>query len=290
MRLSQVICRICIGCMCLLLITSCQNRTEKDANTVLVFAAASLRDVMQEIAHAYQQQTGQTVIFNFAGSNVLAQQIAASSKADVFLSANTQWINYLVDKNRIDTISKRQFLSNKLVFIAHKDNKFKLSSPEMLMDLPFRYLSVGDPQAVPAGRYAKAYLRTVNFNQKNLWQSLTNRILPASNVKSATAVVEAMPDIIGIVYKTDALASAKVRILYEPVTDERLSIQYVGARINKLEFQGSTNQAKGLPQYHPKAIDFLNYLSRTDSKLIFQKHGFITPPNRKTEIARGPIN
>lgn len=203
-----------ISCFCLSLITGCQQKSELASDSILVFAAASLRDVMEEIADVYHQQTGIAVIFNFAGSNVLARQIAASPKADIFLSANTQWMDYLAKEKRIDTATQRPFLSNNLVFIAHRDSPFELSTPEELIDLPFRFLSMGDPQAVPAGRYAKAYLSSVAHNQKNLWDSLTGQVLPAADVKAATAMVETMPDIIGVVYKTDALASSNIRILY----------------------------------------------------------------------------
>ena len=272
--------RLFIACFCLSLITGCQQKPEPTSESLLVFAAASLRDVMEEIADVYQQQTGTTVIFNFAGSNVLARQIAASPKADIFLSANTQWMDYLKKENRINTATQRSFLSNNLVFIAHRDSPFELSTPQDLMDLPFRFLSMGDPQAVPAGRYAKDYLSSIAYNQMNLWVNLTDQVLPAADVKAATAMVETMPDIIGLVYKTDALASSNIRILYEPQSDSLLQIQYIGATINKLLSSKSSD-------LNLKAIDFLNFLSQAESTAIFQNHGFLTLKNLHIAETRG---
>jgi len=268
-----------ICCFCLTLLTACQQKTEPAPDTILVFAAASLRDVMQDIAEIFHQQTGIAVTFNFAGSNVLARQIAAAPKADVFLSANTHWMDYLAKDDRVDVATQRPFLSNNLVFIAHKDSELELITPQQLLDLPFRFLSIGNPQAVPAGHYAKAYLSSVPHNQQNLWHSLSHRILPASDVKAATAMVEAMPDIIGMVYKTDALASSNVRILYEPQSDGLMEIQYIGAKINKLSSSESTHSYR-------HAISFLDFLSQAESTAIFHKHGFLTLTNLHTAEVR----
>ncbi len=269
-----------ICCFCLMLLTACLQKNEPTPDTILVFAAASLRDVMQEIAETYQLQTGIRVTFNFAGSNVLARQIAAAPKADIFLSANTHWMDFLAKEDRIDVATQRPFLSNRLVFIVHKDSNLELTTAQKLMDLPFRFLSIGDPQAVPAGHYAKVYLSSVPHNQQNLWRSLSHRVLPASDVKAATAMVETMPDIIGMVYKTDALASSNVRILYEPSSDGLMEIQYVGAKVKQLSPSKSSNSNNYI-------LNFLDFLSQAESTTIFQQHGFQPLANLQTADIRG---
>jgi len=261
---------VIIVCYCLIL-TGCQQSDEQATSSILVFSAASLRDVMQDIAIIYEQQTGISVNYNFAGSNVLARQISASPKADVFLSANTQWMDYLANENLLEANTRHVFLSNSLVFIAHQDTTFTLTATENILEIPFRYLSIGDPRAVPAGRYVKDYLATITVNQQSLWSQLSDKVLPAPDVKAATVAVENIPDIIGIVYKTDALASSKVQILYEPDIHDIPTIEYVAASIKK----SNNASSKGKP-----FVDFLLQKSIAD---VFHQHGFIpVDPRIKT--------
>lgn len=266
-----------------IVLTACQP-PQHEPSSILVFSAASLRDAMEEIGANFQRQTGVTVLFNFGGSNMLARQIELSRKADVFLSANRLWVNYLADKQLLVDSTTQPFLSNRLVFIANADSQYELASAQGLLNLSFRFFSIGDPAAVPAGSYAKAYLSSVSAVQsaqhnqssrQSVWHSLDNKILPAPDVRAATAAVAAMPDIIGMVYKTDALASSGVRILFEPLVDEAPQVRYFAALINRrLGLKEKTNESSndGPSQ---AAERFLDFLSEADSRLIFRKHGFI---------------
>ena len=266
-----------------IILTGCQPQ-QANPTSILVFAAASLRDAMEETGANFQRQTGITVQFNFGGSNMLARQIEFSRKADIFLSANLLWADYLADKELLVENTRQPFLSNSLVFIANSNSQYELASAQDIMNLSFRFFSIGDPKAVPAGSYAKAYLssvlavQTAPLDQSNLqsvWRSLENKILPAPDVRAATAAVAAMPDVIGMVYKTDALASSNVRILFEPLIDEAPEVQYFAALINRhlgLEQEPDESNNNGVSQ---SAVEFLSFLSEPQSKLIFRKHGFI---------------
>lgn len=266
-----------------IILTACQPQ-QANPTSILVFAAASLRDAMEETAAHFQRQTGVTVEFNFGGSNMLARQIELSRKADIFLSANLSWVDYLADKQLLVNNTRQPFLSNSLVFIANSNSQYELASAQDIMNLSFRFFSIGDPKAVPAGSYAKTYLssmlavQSAQSNQsspQNLWHSLQNKILPAPDVRAATAAVAAMPDVIGMVYKTDALASSKVRILFEPSVDEAPEVQYFAALINRRLVLEQESDESSNDRASQTASEFLNFLSEPQSILIFRKHGFI---------------
>jgi len=278
-----------------LVIAGCGEVKNKD-EAILVFAAASLRDVMKEIGTNYEQSTGDSIVFNFAGSNVLAQQIEASAQADIYLSANVQWMDYLMDKGLVAPRSKKVFLSNSLVFIANKRSQLVLNAPQDLSSLSFRFLSLGNPESVPAGRYAKEYLSSYPLDaaqasvqplneplkkNKTLWSSVENKILPAPNVKAATSMVESMPDILGIVYKTDALASDKVKILFEVQSHENNyspRVQYLAARVKKsFSEKDKSDDVKHMRELHAaKMNSFLKYLLEEEAREVFKAHGFNT--------------
>lgn len=242
---------------------------------ILVFASASLRNVMQEIAVNYKRKTDISINFNFAGSNVLAKQIEASTQADIYLSANVQWVKYLSDRNLIENSTRRVFLSNNLVIIANKNSSWTLSEPSQLGNLPFKYLSLGDPNAVPAGNYAKQYLNSIESNSsgqnETVWASVKDRILPAPDVRVAASAVEDIEGIIGIVYKTDAIASSKLKILheirYEP-SSQLEHVKYVAAAVKK-----NTGNSNEFPN-STDVQEFLDYLMEEEAQAVFKVHGF----------------
>ncbi len=179
------------------------------AGEVMVFAAASLSDSLREIAADYRKATGETVRFNFAASNILAQQIRAGAPADVFFSADEAKMDALADAGLIAMETRRNLLGNSLVVIT-PEKGLSITTPEELTQPGVEYFSLGDPRAVPAGLYAKAWLE-----KRGLWAALQGRIVPAENVRAAMAVVESGNAGAGIVYKTDAALSKKVRIAFE---------------------------------------------------------------------------
>lgn len=212
-----------------------------------VFAAASLRDALTEVAVAYEKRTGVDVAFNFAGSNTLAQQIVASGAGDVFVSADERWMDEVERAGRLIAGTRRVVLANRLAVIARHDSTVVISRPEDLATASFRALSMGDPDAVPAGRYAKAALNGA------VWDAVAARVVPAPDVRAALALVESDPAIVGIVYRTDARTSSKVRVLAE-LPGEAV---YPAAAIR----EG--------PGRH-----FVEYLSSPEARAIFERHGF----------------
>ena len=216
---------------------------------VMVFAAASLRDVLTEVAAGWEGE----VRFNFAGSNVLAMQVESAGAADVFISADQQWMDRLERSGRLVQASRRDLLGNQLAVVLHPRAEGVVAAPEALLDARFRHLSIGDPEAVPAGRYARSWLREVG-----LWDQLSSKLAPASNVRAALRLVEADPAVVGVVYATDAAASERVQVLM-PVVDGP-EIRYPAARIAR-------SQSCPAPQA------FLEHLEASDA--IFAAHGFV---------------
>ena len=238
---------------------SCSPGAPQDGR-VAVFAAASLRNALQDLAGVFEQRTGVGAAFNFAGSNVLARQIAAAPAADVFLSADEAWMDHVEQARRIVPGTRRTFLSNRLVVIAHRHSPIRLESPLQLGELDFRFLSLGDPEAVPAGRYARQYLQGIPGGGR-LWERLREKVAPSPDVRAALALVEADPEILGIVYRSDVVSSQAVRVLYQVPPQEGPSIRYSGAVV-----KGGGNPEAGRR--------FLEFLAGQEAALVFEGYGF----------------
>jgi len=184
------------------------------AAELTVFAAASLTDSLKQIGAEYEKATGDKVRFNFAASNVLAQQIQAGAPADIFFSADEAKMDSLDKAGLISSETRKNLLGNTLVIIT-AENGLTLSKPEDLAKPEIKHLSLGDPKAVPAGVYAKEWLEKIG-----LWKSIETKVVPAENVRAAMAVVESGNAEAGIVYKTDAAISKKVTVALEvPAAD-----------------------------------------------------------------------
>jgi molybdate transport system substrate-binding protein len=244
------------------LLAGCSPGPAESPQQITVFAAASLRDVLQDIGGRFKAATGTQPVFNFSASNLLAQQIEAAPGADVFLSADEKWMDELEAKGRLQPGSRRRFLSNRLVVVAKRDSPFVLSEPGGLADLPFEHLSLADPAAVPAGRYAKGFLEKVRSGDSTLWERVADRVLPALDVRAALAVVEADPRMVGIVYRTDAAASRRVKVLLEIPPDLTPPIHYAAAAV-----AGSRHRSA--------AQSFLDFLAGPEAVATFEKAGFL---------------
>lgn len=162
----------------LLLLASCASEPE-----IHVFAAASLTDALTEIGAAYERETGQRVVFNFAGSQVLARQIESGAPADLFLSADER------SMDRVKAIERVSALSNRLVLVG-------AATPQELVG---KRVALGDPATVPAGVYARRYLTSIG-----LWERIAPNVIPAENVRAALATVRSGNADAAIVYRTDA--------------------------------------------------------------------------------------
>ncbi len=238
--------------------------SDSSANPLVVFAAASLRDVATDLGADFEAADKTEVVFNFAGSNTLAQQIKAAPKADIFLSADQEWVEFLDQNERTVDGSRRDFLGNRFVLIAHRDATFEIDSPLDLATARFRFLALADPVAVPAGRYARASLERLPWNDSNLWEVVSDRVAPARDVRAALALVETDPEILGIVYQTDTTTSDKIRVLVELPEVPTAPIVYCATQIT----DGRNPEA---------AHRFLNYLMSPSAGAIAEQHGFTVP-------------
>ena len=190
----------------LLFITSTANAEDK----ITVFAAASLTNALTDIGAQYQKDKSVKIVHSFAASSTLAKQIENGAPADIFMSADTKWMNYLQDKKLIKTASRIGFIGNKLVLIAPKGRNFNVKF-DKTFDFAKAFegrLCTGDIESVPAGIYAKEALTYLNW-----WDSVKTRIVGAQDVRGALAFVERGECAAGIVYETDAKVSSKVEIV-----------------------------------------------------------------------------
>ncbi len=247
-----------------ILLAACGGTNAPDRPALVVFAAASLRDVAAEIGREFERRQPVEVVFNFAGSNTLAQQIDAAPHADVFLSADERWVDFLDRAGRTLPGTRRDFLSNRLVLIAHHDATVAVRQPSDLAAAGYRFLAVADPAAVPAGRYAKAALEREGAD---LWTAVADRLAPTLDVRAALALVESDPEILGIVYRTDARTSQRVRVVHEFQPADGTPITYCATRV-----AGGGNPGLGRL--------FLDFLASPESRTIAEGYGFEIPGGR----------
>jgi molybdate transport system substrate-binding protein len=228
------------------------------AADITVFAAASLTDALQEIGKSYQVESGHSVAFSFAASSVLARQIEASGGADMFLSADSDWMNELDKHNLIARDTRRDLLGNRLVLIAPSGRPIALRiAPhfDLYGALGGGRLAIASPDSVPAGKYARAALTTLG-----VWDSIADHLAPAENVRVTLAYVARGDTPLGIVYTTDALSEPRVRIVGTFPDNSHPPIVYPVAL---------TKEAR------PLARDFLRFLNGAHAQAVFQKDGFI---------------
>jgi molybdate transport system substrate-binding protein len=225
---------------------------------VLVFAAASLKDALDDISAQYQKETGKHVDISLAASPTLAKQIENGAPADIFISADLDWMDYLAKHNLIQPGTRRNLLGNKLVLIAPKDAaapvKIQAGFPLARL-LAGGKLAMADTAAVPAGKYGKAALEKLG-----VWASVAGQIAQAENVRAALALVARKEAPLGIVYQTDAAAEPNVKVVGVFPEDTHPPIIYPIALT-----AGST---------HRDAAAFLTYLESPKSRPLFEKQGF----------------
>jgi molybdate transport system substrate-binding protein len=225
---------------------------------VTVFAAASLSDALGEVAKAYQAKTGTLPALSFAASSTLARQIEASRGADIFLSADADWMDYLDSRGLIAHATRKNLLGNKLVLIAPASATVSLAiAPhfDLLGALKGGRLSIADPDTVPAGKYARTALSTLG-----VWSGVVDHTVNAENVRVALSYVARGEAPLGIVYATDAYGEKSVRIVAAFPDNTHAAIVYPVAL---------TRDAG------PGAKGFLDFLSGPEATAIFQKDGFI---------------
>ncbi|UHQ22507.1 molybdate ABC transporter substrate-binding protein [Lysobacter sp. 5GHs7-4] len=226
---------------------------------ITVFAAASLKESLDEAAVAYEAQTGQPLRVSYAASSALARQIEQGAPADVFLSADLDWMDYLQQRKLVDEASRRNLLGNTLVLVAPASSPAKPLQLKPGVDLrPLLgdgRLALALTASVPAGKYARAA-----FESLGVWTQLQPRVAEAENVRAALMLVARGEAPLGVVYASDARAEPKVRVLATFPADSHPAIVYPVARL-----RAST---------HPQAAAFVRWLRTAPAATLFRRHGF----------------
>ena len=223
----------------------------------LVFAAASLTDVLTQIGASYEAATGKRVTFSFAGSSVLARQIEAASPADMFISADEAWMDHLAARNLIAADTRTDLLGNRLVLIAPVASSATLTIADgfpLAAALNGRRLAIADPEAVPAGKYARTALTSLG-----VWSELVDHLAQAENVRIALAYVARGETPFGVVYETDAKSQPKVRIVDVFPAATHPPVLYPAALLKTAG---------------PEAAGFLAYLKSDAATAAFAAAGF----------------
>jgi molybdate transport system substrate-binding protein len=220
---------------------------------VSVFAAASLADALTEIGTAWEAASGNRAVFNFGASSDLARQIRAGAPADVFFSADTAQMDTLEQQGLVRAADRHDLLSNTLVVIVPVGSTARVASPSELPQ--FRSIAIADPQAVPAGVYARSWLEGLG-----LWDAVAPRVVPTLHVRAALAAVESGNAEAGIVYRTDAARSTRARIALEVAPASGPPIRYPVAPL------ATPGRAA--------AAAFVAYLRSTAAREVFLRHGF----------------
>lgn len=247
------------------LLQTAHAATAGDDAPVVVFAAASLKNAMDDASAAWTQASGHRAVITYAGSNALAKQIAQGAPADVFISADRDWMQYVVQQGLTVAGSERELLGNHLVLIAPRDSSIKL---HIAAEFPLAAALGAEGRlamcnlAVPAGKYAQAALLTLG-----VWSQVESRTAQAENVRAALALVARQEAPLGVVYATDARAEPAVRVvdtfpdgIYPPVI-------YPIAQLKD--------------SHHPQAAAFLQFLESAAARPLFERQGFtVLAPQR----------
>jgi molybdate transport system substrate-binding protein len=229
------------------------------AQGVTVFAAASLADVLQRIEKLYRERGGGPVRFSFAASSTLAKQIESGAEADIFASADEQWMDYLAQRGRIDAATRRSRLGNALVLVTPADQPRTVDIRpgfDLAALIGDGRLATGDPAHVPVGRYAQEALTNLG-----VWDAVGPRLARTDNVRAALILVERGEAPFGIVYATDAAASVKVRVAGVFPAGSHAPISYPVAIVAKRD--------------RPEVRRFYAFLLGPEAAAVFGKAGFI---------------
>lgn len=227
----------------------------------IVFAAASLTDVLNEIITTYKQETGRKVTASYASSSVLAKQIEAGAPAHIFISADMDWMGYLKDRGYIAG-ELHVLAGNRLVLIAPADSTMSIAigkGMNLANALGNELMAIADPAVVPAGKYARAALEYYGE-----WEPLHGRIIPLDNVRAALMVVQQKEAPLGIVYATDARLNPKVRVVGVFPEESHAPIVYPAGLVAE--------------NRDAHAEVFFAWLQEATAKGLFAKFGFQVTP------------
>lgn len=247
-------------------LTACARRGSEPQAPIRLFAAASLREVLDAAAGEHGRRTGLATLATYGGSAQLARQIEQGAPADLFISADESWMDWLDQRGLIESSARRRVAGNSLVLIA------PVSTPDGLVDLTSRVdlrARLGDGRlaiaeaSVPAGRYGREALTRLN-----LWSEVENRLAPAADVRAALALVARGEAPLGVVYATDARAEPRVRVAAVFPAASHTPIVYSAAPVRRRDDSGDPDAARA----------FLDALGGAEGQALFQRFGFAPPP------------
>jgi molybdate transport system substrate-binding protein len=229
---------------------------------ILVFGAASLKNALDDANARYQRKTGGKIVVSYGASSTLAKQLENGAPADIFISADLDWMDYVAQRKLIKPETRSNFLGNKLVLIAPADGKVTLTiGPNfpLAQALGSGRLAMADPASVPAGKYGKASLEALG-----VWTSVSDKIAPAQDVRTALTYVSRGEAPLGIVYQTDAVADKGVRIVsaFPESTHPRI--------IYPMAVTAASN--------HPGVGAYTSFLKSSEATSAFENQGFVVLP------------
>jgi len=241
--------------------TPCAAGASGDGRPLVVFAAASMKTALDDVAAEWQRETGKVVRVSYAGTSALARQIEQGAPADVFISADREWMDYLAQRGLVR--EPRALLANRLVLVAPAESRVELKlgpGTPLAEALGDGRLAVANVDSVPAGRYAK-----VALNSLGLWPQLARLLVQSTDVRGACRLVARGEAPLGIVYATDARAEPLVRVvdMFDQTTHP--TILYMVATVSE-----SRNQ---------QGAAFLDFLATAPARRVFEREGFTVVPN-----------
>lgn len=231
---------------------------QAQARDLVVFAAASLKNALDAINAQWQRETGKKALISYGASSTLAKQIEQGAPAQMFISADLDWMEYLAQKNLIKPETRSNLLGNRIVLIAHKDEARSIDIKpgfDLAKALGDGRLSMANVDSVPAGKYGKAALERLG-----VWNSVSGKLAQAENVRAALLLVSRGEAPLGIVYQTDAAADPNVKIIGTFPEDTHPPIIYPVALTATASL--------------PDAMAFLDYIKSAKAKPLFEAQGF----------------
>ena len=231
------------------------------AEKVVVFAAASLKESLDAAVGAFESSSTHKVVVSYAGSNALARQVENGAPADLFISADADWVDYLEKRDLVAPGSRVNLLSNDLVLIGPRSSTTSIRlkpGTDLAAALGRGRMALANPEAVPAGKYAKAALMSLGS-----WSSIAGQVAAAESVRGALALVARGEAPLGVVYRTDALAEKNVRVVDTFPAGTHPPIVYALVTLKR-----STTRA---------APALAAFLGSREARAIFERHGFRAP-------------
>lgn len=247
-------------CIIIITLTSCSNDSESsssnDSTKLIISAAISLTDALDEIKEIYEKDNNVELTFNLGGSGTLAQQIQQGAPVDVFISANDHWMDILEKETLIEIDSRSNVTGNRLALISHESTELTEQSVVDILTANIDKIAIGNPKSVPAGKYTEQTLHHLN-----MWDSLKDHLVFAKDVRQVLTYVETGNTDIGFVYESDALTSDTITILAIVDHDLHDPISYPGAVLSN---SNHLNEAR----------KFLTFLQSDMAQNTFESYGF----------------